>query len=304
MDFLRRLFGFSGPGDTPDDTPADAPEAVASNPDDVESLPVTPVPAGGLPCPSCAALLDPPPVRSRLCPSCRQPIVVRRVDGRLALLTRAAVEVFEAERQHDLDVLAWTAARERWLRLAEGVRASPARGARLAAAPISARAVKASRDLYLQTLERAVRTARRELRWSDVGGLRREQARALYEEAGFPVPPPVDITELHREGMIAVLRSFPHTAKHVELVSVGCCPACRADDGKAFVTAGELRMPRLPHAGCPKGLCGCDWWPAVVVQRKRRRRRAATSAQPPPATEPATAPDDGPEPRVPPAPEA
>jgi hypothetical protein len=69
-----------------------------------------------------------------------------------------------------------------------------------------------------------------------------------------------------------VLRSLLPVAKDVELVSAGCCPPCRADDEKTFRITSEVRTPRLPHAGCPKGLCGCDWWPAVAEPRKRRRR--------------------------------
>ena len=140
--------------------------------------------------------------------------------------------------------------------------------------------MRASRALYLTTAERAVKAARHDKRWGDVGRIRREQAQALYQEAGSPVPPPADIAELHREGLLAVLRSLQLLAKDVELVSAGCCPACRADDEQAFRIAAELRTPRLPHDGCPKGLCGCDWWPAVIEPRKPRRRAAAARPAP------------------------
>jgi len=283
MDFLRRLLGLAGPADDPDDTSADG-----SGADGPEPEPVDPGhPTGGpdrpaaLPCPSCAVLLDPPPVRNRLCPRCRQPIVVRHVDGRLALLTEAAVTIFEAERQREIVVVTWTAARQRWLHLALNVKASPARRAKLAAAPISADVVRASRALYLSTADAAVRAARHAKRWGDVGRIRREQAEALHLEAGSPVPPPAEVAELHREGMTAVLRSLLLVAKDVELVSAGCCPACRADDERTFRIATEVQMPRLPHAGCPRGLCGCDWWPAVVEPRTRRHPAPATSPRSP-----------------------
>jgi hypothetical protein len=294
MDFLRRLLGLAGPDEDPSGSPAEG--AVAAAP---EPHPVEPERPTALSCPSCAFLLDPPPVRNRLCPRCRQPIVVRRVDGRLALLTESAVTVFEAARQREVDERTWKAARLRWLRLARNVKASPARRAKLAAARLSADVVQASRALYLSTAERAVRAARHRKRWGDVGRIRREQAEALYLEAGSPVPPPAEIAELHREGMIAVLRSLLLVAKDVELVSAGCCPACRADDGKTFRIASEVGTPRLPHAGCPRGLCGCDWWPAVVEPGKRRRRAPATARPSPsaaaaPAVEPTPAPEPDP----------
>jgi len=44
-------------------------------------------------CPQCSQLIDPPPKRSRNCPHCRKPIVVRR--GRL--LTPEAAEDFDSQ---------------------------------------------------------------------------------------------------------------------------------------------------------------------------------------------------------------
>ncbi len=279
MDLLRRLLGFGGPDEHPDESSAVGELVAAPGPDTAgpAGLREAPQRAIALACPSCAALLDPPPVRNRLCPRCRQPIVVRRMGGRIALLTEAAVKVFEAERQRELEERDWTAARRRWLGLARNVKASPARRAKLEAAPLSADVVKSSRALYLTTAERAVKVARRERRWGDVGRILREEAAALYDEAGTPIPPPDEIAGVHREGMVAVLRSLQPFAKAVELVSNGCCPTCRADDGRTFEIQPEVRAARLPHDGCPKGLCGCDWWPALVEPRKRRRRAPTTA---------------------------
>jgi hypothetical protein len=306
MDFLRRLLGLAGPDRNRGGTPAGDAAGAARRPQPVEPLP----PAVGsgqlaaLPCPSCAALLDPPPVRNRLCPHCRQPIVVRRLDGKPVLLAEAAVAAFEAERQREIDERTWTAARQRWLHLALNAKASPAGLEDLGAAPISADVVQAARALYLSAAEKVVKAARRAKRWGDVGRIRREQAEALYLEAGSPVPPPAEIAELHREGMVAVLRSLLPVATDAELVSAGCCPPCRADDEKIFHITAEVRTPRLPHAGCPKGLCGCDGWPAVAEPRKRRRRASptarlvaspGTAPTPAPAREPTSGPESAPE---------
>ncbi len=292
MDFLRRLLGFGETDETSDGDRAAGEFAAASGPsaDRQHGTPGVPQRPPALACPSCAVLLDPPPVRNRLCPHCRQPIVVRRVDGRLALLTEAAVTIFEAERRRSIDQRSLAAARRRWLGLATNVKASPARRAKLEGAPLSADVVKSARALYLTTAERAAKAARREKRWGDVGRILREQAGALYEEVGSPVPPPDEIAGIHRDGMVAVLRSLQTFARDVELVSAGCCPACRADDGKAFQVASEIRAPRLPHAGCSRGICGCDWWPAVVETRAPRRRAPASGA---PESRSPTAPGDG-----------
>jgi hypothetical protein len=294
MDFLRRLLGLAGPDRNRGGTSAGGADGAAPEPHPVDPhRPAVDSPSpAALPCPACAALLDPPPVRNRLCPSCRQPIVVRRLDGKPVLLAEAAVAAFDAERRREIDELAWTAARRRWLHLALNAKAAPAGLESVAAAPLSADVVQAARALYLAAAEKAVKAARRAKRWGDVGRIRREQAEALYLDAGSPVPPPAEIADLHREGMVAVLRSLLPVAKDVELVSAGCCPPCRADDEKTFRITSEVRTPRLPHAGCPKGLCGCDWWPAVAEPRKRRRRASPTARL---VASPGTAPEREPE---------
>jgi hypothetical protein len=283
ISLLRRLLGLAQPEERPTDD-ADAGAEPGSRPGDASPGPPAPGPAAPrvdrLACPSCAVILDPPPSRNRLCPRCRQPIVVRRVDGRLVLLTEQAVVVFEAERRHEADKRGWEAARRRWLGLAATVSAPASRRTKLAKAPPSAAVVEASRTLYLAAAERAVKDARRGLRWGDVGQIRREQAAALYREAGSPVPPPDDVARLHREGMSAVLRSLAVMATDAEVVSAGCCRVCRADDGRIVRIASELRTPRLPHDGCPKGLCGCDWWIAVAEPKARRRRSTPRAAVP------------------------
>ena len=63
-------------------------------------------------------------------------------------------------------------------------------------------------------------------------------------------------------------------------------PLCDADDGQVFTIASELRTPRLPHAGCPRGLCRCDWFlasgdQAEVRRHLRRRARTTTAGQGP-----------------------
>ena len=272
MGFLRRIFGGSG---VDQETVVEVTDP-APAPSESEAIQAPPEP---LPtCPYCGYGLDPPPERSRRCPSCRQQIVVRRADGRTVYLVESAVPIFDRERQRILDLATWTDERERWLSLAEGVHAPAATRERLANADLSGEVVEASRSLYLSNVENAIRTARRAKRWPEVARLRRQQAATLYAEAGSPVPPPDDIVELQRDGMLAELRKLQVDYASVELVSAGCCRACRADDGKVFKIAAELREPRLPHVDCPKGLCGCEWWLAMPVPKKRRRTARARVA--------------------------
>ncbi len=77
-----------------------------------------PAPVVRVACPNCGGVLDPPPDRSRLCPNCRHRIVVRHSDGHAIYLTEAAVEIFEAERQLEIERQTWTLERRRWLHLA------------------------------------------------------------------------------------------------------------------------------------------------------------------------------------------
>ena len=239
-----------------------------------QPLPAPPAPVLRVACPNCGVVLAPPPDHSRLCPRCRRRIVVRHTGGRAIYLTEAAVEVFEAERRHDLDERTWSRARRDWLQLARLAGAPADRRERLAHAPLTAAAVESSQRLYLVAAERAVRAARREKRWDDVARIRRRQAAALFEAAGGKPPPADDVLVLHREAMAATLRALALVSREAELVGASCCATCRADNERVFRIADELRLPRLPHAACPRGLCECDWWPTMHNPAKKRSRRA------------------------------
>jgi len=230
-------------------------------------------------CPYCAILLQPPPASSQRCAHCRQRIVVKRVAGRAAYLTEAAVLVFEAERRRLASAAPLMRERARWLELAAAAGAPSKRAARLAAAPLSQDVVDGARTLYFATIERSFQVAKRERRWEDAAQTRREHALALYRVAGSPVPPPAEIVKLHRDGVAAELRGIAEIAPDAELVGAACCDACRADDGRVLKIAAELRVPRLPHDGCPKGLCRCEWGLTprhrTAIQHYLRRRARA-----------------------------
>jgi len=233
-------------------------------------------------CPYCALLLHPPPASSRRCVRCRQRIIVKRVEMRAVYLTEAAVLVFEAERRRAATSGQLTRERERWLRLAAAAGAPAQHQARVAAAPLSEKVVGVARTLYLRTVDRAFSAAKRDHDWETASRIRREQATALYRVAGSPLPPPADLVALFREGVVAELRGIAEISRDAELVSASCCDVCRADDRLIFGIARELRTPRLPHEGCPRGLCRCGWDLAArdrATMRRYLRRRPRTESQ-------------------------
>jgi hypothetical protein len=194
------------------------------------------------------------------------------------LLTKEAVEVFEAERLREANERNWASERKRWLALAKGVAAPTNKVSRLGAGPPSDAAVLSSRGLYLAAAEKALKAARRAKRWSEVARIRRDQAAALYRESGTPLPPPDEIVALYRDWSAAALRAAAVVGADAELVSGGCCRICDKDDGRAYRITTELHTPRLPHEGCPKGLCGCDWYPLPDSKTPggRKKRRGST----------------------------
>jgi hypothetical protein len=282
MGFLRRLLG-GGQPDTRAESQLEVAD-VATSDSQVVMTSEPPATAAGparrptAACPYCAVLLDPAPERGRLCPRCRRPIVVRRVDGRRVLLTKEALDVFEGERDRESRERIWADERRRWLALAKGVSAPDNRVTHLGSMPPSEAVVAASKDLYLAAAERAVRAARRDKKWDVVAGIRRAQVAALYRAAGSPIPAPDEFVALHREWSVATLRSLVGFGDRVELVAAGCCAICGRDNDGVFRIAAELRTPRLPHEACPKGLCPCDWSP--LPDAKPRARRPGRPASP------------------------
>lgn len=193
------------------------------------------------------------------------------------LLTKEALDVYESERKREANERNWTAERRRWLTLARSVAAPEKRAARIEAMPPSPDSVVHACELYLVWVDKAARAARRAKRWTELARIRRDQAAAQYRAAGSPVPPPENIVAIHREWSAAALRAASEIGVDAELVAGGCCSICSKDDGKAFRITAELRTPRLPHPGCPKGLCLCDWYPLPDSKTPGRRGRRRTA---------------------------
>jgi hypothetical protein len=210
-------------------------------------------------CPYCALFLVPPPESSRPCVRCERLIVVKRVEGHLVFLTEAAIEVFEAERRRSADLERWTSERIQWLRLAIGLDPNAQDVQHLGSAPISEEAVASARNLCLAIVDRRLRDLELEERWEEASDLGHEQAAVMHRLAGSSVRPPDDLIAIHRRAAAADLRWIARVATEAELDGAACCSTCQADDGRTSQIEAELEIPRLPHEGCPKGLCRCQW---------------------------------------------
>ena len=211
-------------------------------------------------CPYCAAHLDPPPTTDRRCARCRQRIVVRSIEGGvLVYLTEASIRVFDAEREREANLERWAGERRRWLVLARAAGAPPSRVDRFERATASEDAVEAARAFFGTTVDHAVDDALRRDLWEVAAGLRRDQARAIHQIAGRPLPVGDDITELVREAALIELRGMGTMMRNAALVAGRCCEACRAEDGVVVRISTELRRARLPHAACAKAPCRCRW---------------------------------------------
>jgi hypothetical protein len=210
-------------------------------------------------CPYCALFLVPPLESSRPCVRCQRQIVVKRVEGRLVYLTEAAIEVFEAERRRSADLERWSTERDQWLK--EAVRFDPnAEGVdHLRSAPVSEDAVMGARNLYLALVDRRMLDLERDERWEDAANLGHAQAAIVNRLAGSPARPPDDVIAIHRRSAAAGLRWIGRVASEAALDAAGCCAICQVDDGRTFPIEAELETPRLPHDGCPNGLCRCRW---------------------------------------------
>ena len=74
--------------------------------------------------------------------------------------------------------------------------------------------------------------------------------------------------DVAREAARADLRDAAARGRRLDVpvrISFGrkCCDVCTSDEGRVVDVADELRFPTLPHTACPRGLCWCQYFPAV-----------------------------------------
>ena len=241
-------------------------------------------------CPYCASLLQPPPDATRRCPRCRQRIVVRQVGTRTVYLAEAALPVFEAERRRAMNAERWGRERDRWLDLA---RESGAAADRVPHRPGS----PSRRPTWPPRVPSTCRpsTARSGSPGANVDGRRQPRSATTRRSScsGSPARRPHRRTRSSSSTARAWRRSctaIGEVAKDAELRGASCCESCRVDEGRVVRIAEELRSPRLPHRGCPKGLCRCRWFisardQAFLSEFLRRQARANRRLTAPP-TEP------------------
>lgn len=208
-------------------------------------------------CPYCATLLQPAPETDADCPRCRQPMIVRYVGTRRAVLAVAVLPFFEAERRNEER---WARERDGWLELARESGADDDQLPQLAGESIAEADVAPARAAYLSSVDRAFRLAQDDGRWDVAARIRYEQVAVLSRMADAPGAPSDELIGLHREGMAADLQAIGEVARDAEVRGEACCDACRVDDRRVVRVAEELASPTLPHAGCPEGPCRCRWF--------------------------------------------
>jgi hypothetical protein len=216
-------------------------------------------------CPSCAVLLDPKPTASGRCRACRERIIVKRIEGGVLYLTASAAERLEAAQRSRKETMRQARARDRWLALATAVGAPTPKIEKLGQTIATAAIAAGARDLYVAAAHRAVVAAVRERRFADATTMRRAQVAALYRDLGSPGILPDDLIELARDAERSELKGLRASGREAELVAAGCCDECAVEAGLVVRIADELKAPRLPRAGCTRGLCRCRWVAARVA---------------------------------------
>ncbi len=219
-------------------------------------------------CPSCAVLLDPRPTASRRCSQCRERIVVKRLEGGVLYLTGPAAAALEAGQRRVKETARLARIRDRWLAQASAVGASPAAIERIGRVTASEEGVQAARALYLGAANRAFTAAHRERRFAEAAAVRRAHALALVREQGASAPVPDEVIALYRDAMLAELKSQREFGRDAELAAASCCEVCRVEAGLVVRISEEVKVARLPHADCPKGICSCRWQVARVAGRR------------------------------------
>lgn len=205
-------------------------------------------------CPNCGVVLEEMPRRSRKCPHCQQPIIVRTVDGNTLLMT---------EQQRD----------------------ESGRQAARDAALAEARMVGATAEDFT-VVERTLRSEMGAASPSDVFWRLANQQVMAYATAGDWVRAAQTYEamarHLHHEGRdpasvqkLAINAYLQDAALHYPtdrvMVLVGCaCAPCQQGPRKA--TLGELLQHcPIPHPDCAKGWCRChlvnDWEQGPIEYR-------------------------------------
>ena len=236
-----------------------------------EGPPVPTKSADPVACPYCGVVIDPPPARSRKCPSCKQAIVMRSTYGgspfwkhgvaktRL-FLTQEQAEAFDAaageasRRQNAVDIAQRCGCSAIEFMQKETVLAKT--GADL----ISPETV------LLALLEDAFSEVRKRKDLQRMASIAFEKARIQYDlgRADFVEA----LVEHHRAKLMEMQASRLIT--NVAIASIDCCLVCAKSAGKTSTVASALGSAALPQAQCTResehgerGWCICYWSAAM-----------------------------------------
>lgn len=215
-------------------------------------------------CPYCSTQIVPTPPRSRKCPHCRAPIVVRTVEGRKHLLREYAVPAWEAEQARIAHERSWMYDRDDALGGARVYGATEADVSAVERMPLSPAAIRAAKDLQHSAAQRAALREMKVGRLGEAAVIYLEMAQHAYEEAGEPEVMPERVVTLRRAWSDLTLRSYQQFGgRYVTIYRGECCTTCRRARAGKIRIADELAAPTLPHADCAEGICACDYSPVV-----------------------------------------
>ncbi len=232
MSFLKRLFGGErSEVPQPQPSPSRGPAA----------------------CPYCGTIIDPPPAKSRKCPACGEPIVVRtrRTDRAKLLLTATQGKEFDKQRKLE-------AQRNDGIRRSQNIGASIEDFERTEKELTEKWGFAPPRDVFWALAGKAALTAFQNRDYHQLSMVYWQQARLLYEEGKPHMETAKEASKTYLQGYAE--RGFPLRVQ----VSAGCCPTCNRDEGRKFTIAEALEKLPIPHEACENdGWCTCTWSPVV-----------------------------------------
>lgn len=257
MDWLRKLASKLTAEQAHTDLPDTNPPSVAE----------ATVPAKPVFCPYCGVNINPPPSRSRKCPSCKQAIAMRSMYGDSPVwkagttktrlfLTEEQAAVFDASAD-------FTSRRDRAISTAQEVGGSLKDFERKELSLSAQHGTKVEPEIVLLSIyddiimnffDFSYHSKNRIIFWY--------KSRLLYEmgNPNFFLP----MEKHHRFELLGFQASSVVTK--VSILGRGCCPHCEKLDGKVMSVASALRSSPLPQKHCTResdegerGWCICSW---------------------------------------------
>lgn len=240
MGFLQRILGTRGERATnaPEKTPADH---RAEEPQEKLAA-----------CPHCGVILEPPPPRTRKCPSCRSKIVVRtrRSDSAKLYLTESDAKIFDAERKAD-------AFRNKAIRAADLIGMDKTAFERTEKELLAKSPGYGPSDVFWTLANKLLGRQMRPLDWGGLSNTYFHMALWLYG-TGRPY------AHLKVEAEKARAQSYARRGLQELEVMGGGCPNCDQFKGRVYPIEQAVNEWPVPSEDCTNGWCLCMWIPVSL----------------------------------------